>query len=137
MATVSDTDTSGHTARVNRLPCLLLVLAGLANTAAAGQAAPIRTDLRATLRLVSAQPLVVTGRGFRAHERVRLSVTAGTAAQTLYRTATLAGSFRATFIRLSIGRCDTVRAIAIGRSGTHAVFKRLPNPACIAQRSPG
>jgi hypothetical protein len=122
---------------VKRLPCLLIVLGTLGITAAGGNAAPIRSDLLARLRLVSPQPVVLAGSGFRGHERVRLSVTAGTETATSYRTATLAGTFRATFVRLSVGRCDTMRAIAIGGSGTHAVFKRLPSPACIAERSPG
>jgi hypothetical protein len=83
------------------------------------------------------QPLTVTGRGFRPHERVRVSATADQQYATAVRTAGPAGSFRVAFTRLSVGRCDVFRVIAIGREGTHAVLKRLPSPACSLQRTPG
>lgn len=122
---------------MRRLAWLVLVLGSGAILVATGQTAPAQSGSGGTLRLVDTQRLTLAGTGFRPHERVRVTATADTDRATVYRTASPAGTFRATFIGLSAGRCDLVRAVAIGRAGTRVLFKRLPPPACISERSPG
>ena len=92
-----------------------IVVSILAIAVAGAAAAPTK---RPTLVLTDLQPLVVTGKGFRAGERVRLIVSANRVVERTVR-AGARGGFRAAF-RLSIGRCDAVVVQAFGGRGSRA-----------------
>jgi hypothetical protein len=104
------------------LGIVALVLAGAAS------AAP-----RPTIKLVSENdPMIVRGTGFRAKERVKVTVTVKTPASTWRRTvvATRTGTFRATIGLVQTGRCGfNVRAT--GARGSVATLKTPPLPACM------
>jgi hypothetical protein len=73
------------------------------------------------LRIVSAQPAVVVGVGFRPHEKVRLLVTPGPSTRTVR--AGQRGRFRAT-MRLAIPGCGSFVVQAIGNRGSRAMIDR-------------
>jgi hypothetical protein len=106
---------------------LAVVLASLTVVAAASAAT------RPTLKLVSENdPMIVKGTGFRAQERVRVTVTVKTPAATWRRTvvATRRGAFNATIGLVQTGRCGfNVRAT--GSRGSVATLKTPPLPACM------
>ena len=78
-------------------------------------------------------PLTVAGAGFHSRERVRVTATVADATQTVRIVTTRIGGFRAALSELTPTRCDLIRVVAVRRSGTTVVLKRLPSPAC----SPG
>jgi hypothetical protein len=83
-----------------------------------------------SLRIAVTRPLTVTGRNFRQRERVRVRATVGGEKRTLAVTAGETGRFRVNFDQLGASRCDSIRIIAVRRSGRLVVVKRLPAPAC-------
>jgi hypothetical protein len=87
---------------------------------------------RPDLRLAKRASLELAGSHFRSHERVRVTVTVSGArsAQTVRASGT--GSFVARFAT-GASRCSTVRAVAVGNTGSRALLKRLPAPACMPQ----
>lgn len=89
-------------------------------TACASAAVPDETVAPKRPRLVLAdlQPLVVTGTGFRAGERVRLIVSANRVVERTVR-AGATGRLRTTF-GFGIGRCDPVVVQAFGARGSRA-----------------
>ena len=99
------------------LACVLVAAAGAAT------ASP-------TLSLVSRSPLVVRGTHFEALERVRVTVYARTRLVKSVR-ASSTGSFRVGFGDVYVGRCSSLRAVAIGVSGRSAALKSLPVPGCL------
>jgi hypothetical protein len=101
---------------------LAIGVAGIGN--AAGSAA------KASLRLTDRQPLSVQGRYFLSSERVRVRVTGDASASRIVR-ANAAGSFSARFADITVGRCDSVRVVAVGGRGSQATLKTLPAPACL------
>jgi hypothetical protein len=104
------------------LGIVALVLAGVAS------AAP-----RPAIKLLSeTDPMIVKGTGFRAKERVRITVTVKTPASTWRRNAvaTRTGAFRATIGLVQVGRCGfNIRAT--GARGSVATLKSPPLPACM------
>ena len=70
------------------------------------------------------------GRNFRQRERVRVTATLAGEKRTLAVTAGQTGRFRVVFDRLGASRCDSIRIIAVRRSGRLVVVKHLPAPAC-------
>ncbi len=111
---------------------VLLVSALVASALATGSGA---TRLPAKLRIVAASPLTVAGSGFHARERIRLTASAGGMTETVRIRATRLGTFRVLLERVGPTRCDLIRVVATGLAGASAVLKRLPPPACIAQRA--
>ena len=73
------------------------------------------------MRIVSTEPAVVIGVGFRPHERVRLLITPRPVTRTVR--AGQRGRFRAT-IRLSIPRCGGLVVQALGNQGSRAMIDR-------------
>ena len=84
------------------------------------------------LRLVSRSPVVVSGTGFRAHERLAVAVSVhGQAARSARVVATTAGSFRTTFRGLTAPKCSAVVVIATRASGAK-VRLVLAAPGCVS-----
>ena len=109
------------------------LVAGLvsATAFAAASARPSATSARPSLSVAALSPIVVYGRHFVAHERVRITTSTEAAVTTR---ANSAGAFRATLGRTPIDRCTGLRIRAVGSHGSIAVLK-LPLPACLPQRS--
>ena len=112
-----------------------LLLLGLALLVATPGLASSQPAARASLRLLDRDPFIVQGGGFRAHERVTVTLTAKTR---LVRRATArgTGTFTVSFGAVSIGRCDGFRLEASGNRGSRASLK-LPAPACHVNGSAG
>jgi hypothetical protein len=108
---------------------VFLVAVGIGASTAGGMAP------KASLRIVDRDPLTLRGENFKARERVRVSLSAPLSERRVVR-ATATGSFRATFLEVSVTRCDSVRAVAVGGAGSQATLKLLPAPACSPMRSP-
>jgi hypothetical protein len=104
----------------------IALLAGLilATTSAATRARP-------SLSLRGTAPIVVSGRQFASHERVRITWRAGAAASLR---ASAAGAFTATLPMIPPDRCRGLRLRAAGSRGNVAVLK-LPLPACLRERA--
>jgi hypothetical protein len=85
-----------------------------------------------SLRLVSLQPLRVQGQHFVPGERVRVELS-GIARKRVRVVTTGTGSFRVRFHGVAATRCDVIRVVAIGSSGSRARFKYLPAPACLPE----
>jgi hypothetical protein len=120
---------------MQRISNLLLLLAvGAAAFAGLGSA---RTAQTAQLRLLALNPLTVAGSGFRSREPVRVTATSADRSQTVRLTVTPTGSFRVAFREIAPTRCGLLRVVAVGRSGSTAVLKRPPLPACMPVRLSG
>ena len=74
---------------------------------------------------MDASPVVFRGSGFKAHERVRVSVYAGERA-TKHVAAGVRGGFVVRFPTLDPNACSGFGAVAVGNEGSRAVFKRAP-----------
>jgi hypothetical protein len=83
-----------------------------------------------TLSLVSRSPLVLRGTHFEPLERVGVTVYARTRLEKNAR-ATSVGSFRVAFDGVYVGRCSSLRVVAVGVSGSSAALKSLPLPGCL------
>lgn len=89
---------------------------------------------RASLKLESVAPLVVTGKNFGSREPVLLSYTAAEGARTVVGVrAKRNGTFRATFA-LRLDRCAVFTVRAAGVRGTRAVLQ--VEPACKSKGPP-
>jgi hypothetical protein len=77
------------------------------------------------LRLLDADPVAFRGTGFKAHERVRVSVYAGTRAAKRV-TAGVRGRFVVRFSGVDPNTCTGFSASAVGTKGSRASFKRAP-----------
>jgi hypothetical protein len=106
-----------------KLAGLLVAVAALAASVVTLAAA--RGTTRPTLRLMDASPVAFRGFGFKAHERVRVSVYAGARA-TKRVTAGARGRFVVRFPTLDPNACVGFSASAIGNEGSRASFKRSP-----------
>jgi hypothetical protein len=106
-----------------KLAGLLLTVAALAASVVTLAAA--RPTTRPALRLMDASPVAFRGSGFKAQERVRVSVYAGVRA-TKRVTAGVRGRFVVRFSNLDSNACTGFSAIAIGNKGSRASFKRSP-----------
>ena len=74
---------------------------------------------------MDASPIAFRGAGFKAHERVRVSVYAGERA-TKRVLAGSRGGFVARFSNLDPNACVGFSAVAVGNEGSRASFKRAP-----------
>jgi hypothetical protein len=83
------------------------------------------TTIQPRLRLLDADPVAFRGTGFKAHERVRVSVYAGGRA-TKRVEAGSRGRFLVRFPALDPNACSGFWASAIGNEGSRASFKRSP-----------
>jgi len=102
---------------------------------AAAPAAGARHSSKATLRLVSPQPLVVSGTGFFAGERVRLTLRTGDDVIVRRATVSRTGVFRSSFGTVTFGRCGGFSVRATTRRHS-ALLTKVPLPACMPERSP-
>ena len=89
---------------------------------------------RASLQLVSTEPVVVLGRGFTSREPVFLTATAGTIRRIVPVIARRNGTFKARF-RLRLGSCAPVTVLAVGTRGSRAILQYEPD--CRRPRGPG
>src|SRR5919197_1624729 len=99
---------------------MVAALAGSVSTFAEAQA-----TTRPTLRLMDTSLVALRGSGFKAHERVRVSVYAGARA-TKRVTAGAHGRFVVRFPTLDPNACAGFFASAVGNEGSKASFKRPP-----------
>jgi hypothetical protein len=90
------------------------------------------TRAKPQLKVLATRPLVVQGTHFRARERVRVTATTTGAVNRTVR-ATAAGSFKAQFTSVSVGRCEGATVTAVGAAGDRATSKVLRDQDC----SPG
>ena len=119
---------------MRRTASLLLVLA-LAGAVLA-DVCPAKTSQTPKLRIVGLNPLTVGGMGFHPRERTHVTAYAAADSQTVRIVATRFGTFRVTLDQVAPTRCDLIRIVAVRRSGTGVVLKRLPSPACLPETSP-
>jgi hypothetical protein len=103
----------------------VLLVAAVVLAATVATFASARAATRPALRLVDTSPVAFRGTGFEAHERVRISVYAGTRA-TRRVTAGLRGAFTVRFAGLDPSACAGFSALAVGNEGSRASFKRPP-----------
>jgi hypothetical protein len=89
----------------------------------------------ALLTLQARDPVTIRGVGFRPAERVRVSLVQPGALKVVR--AGRGGTFLVVFPSGGTGRCDLVRVVALGGSGSRATLKLLPSPACLPDRAPG
>lgn len=83
-----------------------------------------------SLRLTAYQPLTVKGQRFAPRERVRVEVS-GSMRATRRIVTTRLGTFTVRFEHVRPSRCDLIRVVAVGGSGSRATVKLLPAPACL------
>jgi hypothetical protein len=87
------------------------------------------TRARPQLKVLATRPLVVQGSHFRPRERVRVTaVTTARATRTVR--ATAAGTFKARFDSVSVGRCAGAAIRALGATGDRASSKVLQDQDC-------
>jgi hypothetical protein len=111
-----------------RVVLAALVAAALVPTALA--------SVKPQVRLVAFSPARVAGSGFRARERVTVTVSSpSTRLRTTVRTSA-GGSFLARFTRRArTSACNQVAVVAVGARGDRAAWKSPPQP-CGAQVQP-
>jgi hypothetical protein len=83
----------------------------------------------ATLAFAGTHPLAVTGHGFAAREKVRVTAHVGSRSTTVRVRATRHGGLRARFSGVTLGSCDPVTIEAVGARGDRARLLRRA-PAC-------
>jgi hypothetical protein len=108
--------------RLVSVAVLLTVAAFVLSHAAGGASRPALTLLRM-------QPLTVAGKGFEAHERVRL-VLQGAARGSHRVTASSRGTFTKAFSRVTVDRCSGFWVGATGSAGSRAKLVRRAKPEC-------
>ncbi|MFL5968440.1 MAG: hypothetical protein ACJ74L_02490 [Gaiellaceae bacterium] len=108
------------------------LLAALAIATAASAA----TTAKPTLQLVSSKPLIVRGANFKPQEHVRLTMRTGEDVTYRRANASRRGMFRSDFGTVTFGRCGGFTIRAVGSMGSSVLFKKLPLPACMPERSP-
>jgi hypothetical protein len=81
-----------------------------------------------TLRIEKTSPLVVSGSGFGASERIRLRISGGNGQRLV--TADAKGSFAIRLGTLRAIRCAAFVVVAVGADG-HTASARLPRTACL------
>ena len=102
-----------------RVILAVLLVAAIA-PAAFGAAGP-------QVRLMDTSPATVAGKGFHAHERVVVTVTAGSSRLSKALVSGTAGTFVARFARaVSTANCRQVAIVAVGASGDRASWKSAP-----------
>jgi hypothetical protein len=113
---------------------LTLAIAAAATAATVGRTAHTNTTpTTAKLKLMATDPIAVRGLAFRPGERVSLVLRLSTdETWTKNTTASQAGVFNAVFSAAGAGHCTGITIRATGRSGSKAVFHRIPLPMCIS-----
>ncbi len=110
---------------------LLAVLVAALLAPAAGSA-----TRRGHVRLVTFSPLAVRGTGFKAHEKVVVTATAGSESRVATVNASAAGAFTARFTRaLPAVHCGVIAITAVGANGDEATWK-TPQQVCGTQPGP-
>jgi hypothetical protein len=114
-----------------RRVAVLVLLFALAAPAAAGPRVP-------RIWLSDRSPVSVTGRGFQAQERVKVTVSESGSRWAKSVVATTAGAFVAHF-RVSVsGRCGSMLVVtAAGSEGSRATWKLMPAEECPPPIDPG
>jgi hypothetical protein len=82
------------------------------------------------LALTRAEPLIVSGRHFRAHERVSLVLHQPSGATRRRARAGTRGAFRKVFTGVTVDRCSGFGVSAKGSAGSRATFVRRALPEC-------
>jgi hypothetical protein len=82
------------------------------------------------LALASAQPLTISGRRFRAHERVSLVLHQPSGATRRRARAGRHGAFRKVFAGVTADRCSGFWVSATGSAGSRAMLVRRALPQC-------
>ena len=98
----------------------------LALSATASAAAP-----HPTLSAQGRHTLTVSGRHFRANERVRVVLNISRR-QVRHATASRRGTFRVTFRGVPAGPCDGYAVIAVGKRGSRAMLAHM-HPDCLVR----
>jgi len=94
---------------------LFLLIAVLASTAGAGT--------RPSLRVAATNPVTIVGTGFKAGERVRVTVSTAGERATRLTVASARGWFRVRFAGIRAASECKVFAVATGSNGSRAVWK--------------
>jgi hypothetical protein len=111
----------------------IAVIFGLLGISAAKAEAP-NGQAKALLKLTLRDPVTIHGAGFQPRERVRVTLVQPSLVRVVR--AGRGGGFVVAFEATATHRCDLVRVVALGGSGTRAVLKILPSPACLIDRMP-
>ena len=102
------------------------LVAGMAVSGASGA-----TPRKATITVVDSDPLAITGRGFRAGERVTFKVTRGGAVYRKVVVANRVGRLSAEWATLELPECSPYTVTATGARGSSAMVRRIHiPPAC-------
>jgi hypothetical protein len=118
------------------LYAILAVLAIAAPAAGATASTHQTAAPKPKLRVFDGAPVRVTGVGFHARERVKLTFTADGVWRKAVR-ATRAGRFAAVFPDATLDRCMGYFVLARGASGAMATLKVMPMGCAPAGRGPG
>jgi hypothetical protein len=110
-----------------RVAALLMISAAALTV---GGTTGAQSNTRASLRLVSLDPVAVHGAGFASRERVRVDLS-GAASERRRTFAARNGSLSVRFAGVHATRCDVIRVVAVGSRGSRTVLKYLPSPACL------
>jgi hypothetical protein len=108
---------------------LLLAVTNAALTAVAASGAPVAVGSHAgsaRLLLMDSPAFALRGVGFKADERVRITVDTSTRDVTRTTTASSAGGFTVRMAGVNPSACQGFAATAVGSDGSRAVFKRAP-----------
>jgi hypothetical protein len=103
---------------------VLVIAAGICIAAAGQSGAAVQ---RATLRIVDdSTPPTLRGTGFQPHERVRVTIVAGTTRTVRPTVASASGRFLLRLTTIDINACAGFSTVAVGNRGTRATLKRAP-----------
>jgi hypothetical protein len=83
-----------------------------------------------TVWLTQSTPAIVRGARFKAHERVRVVLTAAGRSRIRRPRTGAYGRFSAKFANVAVDRCSGLEIVATGASGDSATLKRGPGPQC-------
>jgi hypothetical protein len=117
---------------------LALLLAGSSASSTASSAMPQRATApgAAQVRFASLDPVVVRGARFRHGERVRVLLVASRKYVRVTRTSR-SGAFAVTFASVSVDRCSSAAAFAVGAAGDRAAAKVMAYGCLPPARTPG
>jgi hypothetical protein len=106
------------------------VLAGFVAFVAIQAAGAGAAAAKATLRVTRLNPLTIRATGFKAGERVVVTLTAGTSKKTGQATAGATGAVTVTISGAGLTRCTAYSLRASGSKGGVATFKATVAPTC-------
>jgi hypothetical protein len=110
-------------------PCNAVVVALLALLLAGSGETAVAAATKATLKVVKLKPFTIRGTGFKAGERVTITLSAG-ATGTVRGTATATGSVTVSFPKAKVTACTGYTLRAVGAAGTRVTFKRTVTASC-------